>query len=121
MKRDTITLVQPGQTVYVDIRSYDKSSNGTWYDSLTLPDKYHISYYIEHTYGHTVSSGHKIKLYCVLFDENYIENNEFVTFYGTYLAVPTNGVLSTPSLALQHPDILPTHKKKHLMRRFEHI
>ena len=121
MKRDTITLVQPGQTVYVDIRSYDKSSNGTWYDSLTLPGKYHISYYIEHTYGHTVSSGHKIKLYCVLFDENYIENNEFVTFYGTYLAVPTNGVLLTPSLALQHPDILPTHKKKHLMRRFEHI
>ena len=107
--------------VYVNIRSYDTSNNGSWYDTLTLADKYHTAYYMEHRYGHTTSNGRKIKIYCVLFDEEYVEDNEFVTFYGTNLTLPTDGVLITPTLATQHPDILPPRKKKELLRRFQQL
>ena len=121
IKHAAVTLVQSGQVVYVNIRSYDTSNNGSWYDTLTLADKYHTAYYMEHRYGHTTSNGRKIKIYCVLFDEEYVEDNEFVTFYGTNLTLPTDGVLITPTLATQHPDILPPRKKKELLRRFQQL
>ena len=80
LKKTPITAVQPGDTVYVDLRWY----GAAWYDTLALPDKEHIHYIIEYKYTKWIGKNHlKIEATCELFDERWKLDHAFVKQYGS--------------------------------------
>jgi hypothetical protein len=79
INRTAITEIQPGDTVYVDLRSY----GATWYSSLPLPDKDHTRYVVQYRYGEFSNRGRtKIKASCPLFNEKWVLDHDFVRRYG---------------------------------------
>jgi hypothetical protein len=70
LNKSPITEVQPGDTVYVDLRSY----GATWYHNLPLPDKDHTTYYLAYRYTRWIGRQKlKIEAYCPVFNE-YFDN-----------------------------------------------
>lgn len=89
-RSSAITLVKPGDTCYVLLRSYGQA----WYLTLPLPDLLHTHYYVLHTYQSYVSKARrKITLFCPLFNESYPVDNTFVNLYGLQYELPA----STPT------------------------
>ena len=80
IKKRDIDLVQPGDTVYIDIRCYGE----TWYMTLDLPDKYLKSYVVEYHYFEWVSTRNRrrIRARCDLLNETWTLDNIFVHTYG---------------------------------------
>ncbi len=78
-----ITLVKPGDVVYVDIRSW----NTYWYSTLDLlPDKDTLTYVVRCEYGQFCGSkkrpNYKIKTYFPAMFEEHESDNVFVNEYG---------------------------------------
>ncbi len=80
IKSKDITTVQPGTTVYVDLRSYGEH----WYKGLDLPDKFSKSYVVEYQYTkwHSPRNRKRIHAYCKVFDESWTLDNLFVHCFG---------------------------------------
>jgi hypothetical protein len=78
-----ISLVKPGMTVYVDLRSWSP----LWYDGLSLPNKHFLTYVTRCVYGKYCGPvgkrKYKIKSsYPDMCNEVFEVDNWFVTTYG---------------------------------------
>jgi hypothetical protein len=81
MNKSAITLVSPGDVVYVDLRCYGHA----WYQTLPLEDKDHVNYLLEYRYVKWKSRQHlKIEVVCPIFNEVFVVNNYFVFSYGSW-------------------------------------
>lgn len=117
MKKDVIDTVQPGDTVYVSLRSYGAS----FYNALTdISDRYDKDYVVEYKYIKWANSKHtRIEVYCEVFEETFPEEDlVFVTLYGSNkLFDALTMVLVDSSVIVQYPDILPNSKSKQALLR----
>lgn len=102
IKSKDITLVSPGNIVYVDLRSYGEH----WYKTLDLADKYLKSYVLEYRYLKWVSPrNHKrIIAICKVFDETWTLDNLFVHCFGhTKTFDPEHMILVTHDMVQTQP------------------
>ena len=85
--RTSITEVGPGDTVYVNIRSY----GATWYSKLPLPDLFHTDYVVEYFYRHFANKRKtQIVAECKVFNEKHTVNHDFVKRYGSNKNIPSD-------------------------------
>ena len=85
--RTPITEVGPGDTVYVNIRSY----GATWYSKLPLPDLFHTDYVVEYFYRHFANKRKtQIVAECKVFNEKHTVNHDFVKRYGSNKNIPSD-------------------------------
>ena len=115
IKNSNIDLVQPGDKVFVNLRSYSEQ----WYQTLALPDQYRVQYMLPYEYGKFVGKGsRKIEALCPLFDECFIVDNIFVHLYGSERTLKSNMVLIDELFCRQHPQILPDAGRAKLLKKF---
>jgi hypothetical protein len=111
-----IDIVQPGDTVYVDIRCY----HYLWYQSLGLPDPDHTTYVV--TYYYTNFSGkyrRKIIAKCAIFDEVHTVDHAFVRSYGAIKVFKgDNMVLVDKEFVVKYPQVLPDESRKRLLEKY---
>ena len=113
-----IISVRPGDTVYVDLRSF----SATWYKSLPLPDVAHIQYLLEHQYGDWIGKQHrKIEIKCILTGEVFNVDHFFVKAWGTVTAKTRSpdAVILSEQIALEYPQILPDSDRDRLIKIFK--
>ena len=82
IRHSDITTVTPGDTFYFPLRCYDPY----WYDTLDIPDPYHIRYVVKlhYTKWTRTSSSRSISARCDLFNQDYDKlDNYFVFAYGS--------------------------------------
>jgi len=112
-----ITLVKPGDTVWVSLRSY----NDLWYRSLPLADLFHKEYVVKYVYRRLLFRN-RIEGHCPVFDEVYPLDNLFVHQYGSRTVFdPVNMVKIDEAFCLAFPSILPDRKRNALLQRFRRI
>ena len=83
IKNTAISLVAPGDVVYVDLRSYGYE----WYSTLNLPDADYSTYVVPPTYTSWLNSKHlKINGIVALFNEDFSNSKSlsanFVQYWG---------------------------------------
>ena len=108
--REPITSVQPGDVVFVDIRSY----GATWYQQLELPDSDFLSYVVKHNYTEWENEKHtEIIAICKLFDERFNHRGYFVHAYGSIKTFDsTTMVLLDNQWTKRFPKLLPDDRGK---------
>jgi hypothetical protein len=110
-----ITIVQPGDTVYVDIRYF----GFIWYDKLLLPDSVHSRYMVEMMYIDISKSLRKITAKCELFDEELVFDHYTVIRFGTNKVIKENMQLIDTNFCIKYPQILPDNTRKQLIQRYK--
>lgn len=103
-----ITAVVPGDTVYVDIRSY----GATWYNGLDLPDPDHTDYLVEYKYTKWANKARtKIHAACKVFGEVFIVDHDFVKRYGSRRTTTDNNnnkvCVIDDDMVKRYPKLLP--------------
>jgi hypothetical protein len=68
LKQSVISEVNPGNVVFVDLRSY----GADWYDTLDIPDKYLIKYLAEYRYLDFLEAKTRIRCHCPVFNEYFV-------------------------------------------------
>ena len=108
--REPITSVQPGDIVFVDIRSY----GATWYQQLELPDCDFLTYVVEHKYAEWDNDKHtEITAICKLFDERFNHRGYFVHAYGSIKVFDSTAmVLLDAEWTKRFPKLLPDDRGK---------
>ena len=102
INKSPITCVQPGTSVYVNLRYF----NWTWYSNLQLPNYDKIDYVIKATYqGWVGNSQTKIKLYFPLLKELFKFSHYDVITYGNHHSRSPDQVLVDEALLRQYPQI----------------
>ena len=107
IKNTEISLVIPGDTVYVDLRSYGFQ----WYSSLNLPDSDYCNYVVMLIYASWFDSKHlKINGTVPVFNENWCANKSltanFVYYWGhTKIFDSSNMILIDLPLVKKYPQI----------------
>jgi hypothetical protein len=117
LRQQVLESIQPGDRVFVHLRSFGQA----WYRTLSLPDLAHIDYFLEHKYTSWSNRKHtRIKLLCILTEEEFEVDQVFVQCYGTLRSLDTSDthVILTRKHALAHPDILPAPFRDKLLRKF---
>jgi hypothetical protein len=111
-----IESVAPGDTVFLDIRSFGHE----WYATLDLPDLFHSTYVVSCFYQKWKSNAHrKIEVKCDIFDQEYVFDHFTVRSYGTVkIFDPSSMILVDKSFASKHPFILPEEKRETLLKRY---
>ncbi len=103
-----IVDVKPNDEYFVDLRCY----GATWYSSLTIPDKDHITYVVLYKYMSFKNKNHtKIEVACPIFDEVFTVSNDFIKLYGSNKTLIPDGlkvVLVDATFVKQFPQVLPT-------------
>jgi hypothetical protein len=103
LNKAPITEVAPGDTVYVNIRYYGEA----WYQSLGLPDPYHLQYVMKATYsiwGNRAKTS--IWLKCPVFKEEYKLNHYVVKTYGAVRQFdPLTMILVDKAFVDAHPAV----------------
>ena len=105
MRKENITTVSVGDTVYVDLRFY----GDLWYESLGLPDYATAAYVMEFTYTHWYhkNSKRKISARFNLNGSNYAFDNYLVYCWGSQKDFdPARMILVDASLAAAYPKII---------------
>jgi len=90
----------------VDLRCYGSQ----WYDSLPIPDKYHVSYLLEYRYTRWIGKNKlKIEASCPIFNERFAVDHVFVKCYGSLTTMPTGErfQLIDHNMVQQYPMLLP--------------
>jgi hypothetical protein len=116
LNKEPIFQISPGDTVYVDIRCYGE----LWYDSLNLPDPYHIQYVVKYFYLRWTNRNHsKILAKCEIFDEEWTVDHLFVRSYGAIsVLTPDSMRLVDRNFVLAHQNVLPEGKRDMLVQRY---
>ena len=108
LKKLVITLVKPGDKVYVDIRCY----GATWYSTLALPNLFHTKYVVEYEYRAYKSNKKQISAYCPVFKETWTVDNYFIYSYGsTKIFDKSSMTLINTEFARNYPQVMPTKVK----------
>ena len=108
IKNTAISLVVPGDVVYVDLRSYGYH----WYSTLTLPDADYSTYVVPLTYTSWFNDKHlKIDGIVSVFNEDYSKSKslsaDFVHYWGhTKVFDSINMTLIDKFLLDKHPQML---------------
>jgi len=115
LNRHDITEVQPGDTVFIDLRRWGEC----WYDQLNLPDSYTFRHVVSGVYTRWVSdrkdniNRKQIKLRVDLFDEDLIFDHYDVQCWGRRTEfISSEMLLVDAALARQYPSILPDNPEK---------
>jgi hypothetical protein len=105
LNQSPITEVKPGNTVFVDLRSYGAG----WYKQLPLPDLHHVTYCVryEYTRWHNKKQT-KIVASCPIFKETFVVDHLFVKKYGSRLTPEKDSVIIDEQMVEQYPMLLPT-------------
>jgi hypothetical protein len=119
IKRANIVAVQPGDSVYVDLRCY----GAPFYDSLGLPDAHTTRTYVvvyEYTKWSVRTHKRQIDARCPVFDELWPRlDNYFVRSYGSCKVFDaTTMVLIDAAFCVQHPSVLPAQHAPRLLREY---
>jgi hypothetical protein len=114
-----ITEIRPGDTVYVDLRSYGSA----WYDALQLPYKIGQRYVIKYKYGpFQTQSKRKINCSNTVFDESFVVDHFFVFAYGQAKTFNSSFMtLIDASFVLEYPQVLPDNRRDELLARYQHL
>jgi hypothetical protein len=110
-----ITCIEPGDIVYVDLRSY----GDTWYQGLGLEDPDHITYVLKYQYLDWVSNAHKnIWTICDLLEEEYKVKHLWIRRFGSRKDFEVqNMVLIDKDFLLHHPLIISERNRKRILRK----
>ena len=105
MRKEPITAVQPGDTVFIDLRFFGDD----WYEALDLPDAQHSSYVCEFQYTHWYHKTSKSKLsgrFPVL-NESYSLDGYFIYCWGSSKTLDTSSMqLVDEDFVARYPSIL---------------
>jgi hypothetical protein len=114
-----ITEINPGDTVFVNLRSY----GAAWYDALQLPFKPGQRYVISYQYGSfTNLSKRKIHCSAAIFDESFVVDHYFVFSYGQAKTFDSSFmILIDAKFVLQFPQVLPEQRRAKLLARYQHL
>jgi hypothetical protein len=106
LKKKPITLVEPGDSAFVDLRSWGSDNEGLWYDNLPLPDKYDINYVVRGTYISFINSKHlRIRINFPVFNETHVVDNVFVNHYGYSKNMKPNSIEVDKDFVRKFPEI----------------
>jgi hypothetical protein len=113
LNKTAISEVAPGDTVYVNLRSWGE----IWYTSLKLPDLFHKNYVVEAKYSHfTNASRTKIQVSYPVFSEVFNVDHFHVRSYGSCKEFDSqNSVLITKQFVTKNSAIFGTrsnHEKR---------
>jgi len=105
VRKQAITLVQPGVTVYIPLRHICPY----WYDTLELDDPYHVTYVFRLHYTEWANSSHKlIRATIPVFDHTIQSlDNYFITFYGQRTELPVGATLVDDAFVAANPSVKP--------------
>ena len=107
IRHSDITTVTPGDTFYFPLRCYDPY----WYDTLDIPDPYHIRYVVKlhYTKWTRSSSSRSISARCDLFNQDYDKlDNYFVFAYGSAKTLLPSMQEIDSVFIKKYPSILPS-------------
>ncbi len=106
INNSAISEVEPGDTVYVDLRS---RGGATWYNDIGLPDAHTHVYALECVYGRWIGrQKRKIMLHCAVTHEEYSVDHYFVFAYGHCRQLRSHDmILVDAALCAKYPTILP--------------
>jgi hypothetical protein len=113
LNRKRITLVEPGDLVYVDIRYF----GAQWYQELGLPDLEHSTYVVPFKYTQWCGK-QQIKIYatCELFGEDHTLNHDFVVRYGSRKELKSYMTLVDIPMVLLFPALLDEKHRERLLK-----
>ncbi len=118
LNRQPITEIGPGESAYVDIRSY----SAQWYAGLGLPDPEHNTYVVQYRYtnwgGKNRNDRKRLVAVCDLFDERHIVNHEFVQRYGQWRQLLPHMTLVDKAMVLAYPLLLQEDRRERLLERY---
>jgi hypothetical protein len=117
LRQQAIDSIGPGDTIFVNLRSFGQ----VWYKTLSLPDLAHVDYYLEHKFTKWSNRKHtRIKLECLLTEEEFVVDQVFVQCYGNIRSLESSDkhVILTWQHALDHSDILPAPFRDKLLQKF---
>lgn len=106
INRQPITEVSPGDTVYVDLRTYQAA----WYDELPFSDKYTRKYVLEYKYLRMKYNDTRVLMYCPVFNEEFWVKRDFVLRYGLIREKPANAILVDKAFADANPAVKPSNQ-----------
>ena len=116
LRKEPITTVEPGDTVFVSLRSY----GGEYYNTLPMEDRFDKDYVVEYEYTKWTNSSHtRITARCDIFNETFPDQDLcFVKFYGSERTFNVNTmILVTSQLIVQFPSLLPTNNSRPALLR----
>jgi len=94
-----ITLIQPGDVVYVDIRTY----NDAWFQTIGLPDMFHIRYVVEWHITQWKKEPLQLFAYCPLFHTYYVVHHEGALNWCRWKVLGETDVLLTDQWIREYP------------------
>ena len=108
LNRTSITEVQPGVDVFVNLRFFGSD----WYQSLGLPNSDEVNYLVlfhYHRWYHKTTRT-KIVALCNIFSEEWPVNHSFVREYGSQTRLLPGDIVVNQSLLQQYPQVLANVK-----------
>ena len=100
-----ITTVQPGDTVYVDLRVYSLDDDGSWYDNLQLPSAYTKKYVMKGIYSKFIKDRTIITIKVPIFNDSFSWNTSSVLWYGNDDVFTDDMILVDRDLLIRYPQI----------------
>ena len=94
-----ITMLGPGHSIYVDIRTFGE----LWYQTVGLPDMFTTRYVDKWTITGWKKEPLKLFGYSDVFNAHYILNHEGVMKWGRWFVLEANMIEVTPELLDQYP------------------
>ena len=94
-----ITMLGPGHSIYVDIRTFGE----LWYQTVGLPDMFTTHYVDKWTITGWKKEPLKLFGYSDVFNAHYILNHEGVMKWGRWFVLEANMIEVTPELLDQYP------------------
>lgn len=99
LKTKAITLVNPGDVVYVNLRSWGYD----WYDKIELPHKYSNRYVVKGIYGTFIKNTNRsISITFPEFNETYQVDNIFVNQWGRNKVLNPDNIIITKDHITQY-------------------
>jgi hypothetical protein len=115
MNKRAIELVKPGDTAWVDLRSFGEE----WYIGLDIPDKYHTVYLVRvHYKSWANKSRTQINAEFPIFDELFAVDHYFVFSFGSLMSLPTySHQVVDKDFVKRYPSVLPEVKRDKILAK----
>ena len=108
LQKSPIVDVEPNDEVYVDLRCYDNTDDGTWYQNLKLPDADMKTYVVKYKYLRWMKQDLTLEARCPLFKENFQVDHLIIKQYGSVFNFDeATMVLVDENFVQRFPQVLP--------------